>query len=641
MVFYLLASTVLGAVFFLIGFGIAAALDSSPIGIKKIIPTSVLIGFAILLIIFWFKGTFSFIGNTLCIIILLAPMIYSIIRLHKLKSTFVKRKKLFSDYSNVLYSILLGFVMALPMSRGLFTTEVRFRVGPDLLGWGISSRYLQVHNNVGVLISSIKSQTHVQSIETSFQTTDPSTSIYGLASYQEQVSAEFLLASKRIGFQSFIGSVAQIFQSITPIFIIWSLVCLFFTIGSYIVISYISQTKLPSSLKILIVVATLLSPSLVAPIFEGGVWHIIAFTLILYGLFVTLEHKREHKLGILLLPPFLMMSLALTLNSDVLIICIPYLVLWVTQFNRELLRPSLIVFFGFVLLHYPMLAGLARSLGNRSNDAFVGGWSAARLPFPSDVLGLTPWQESDGFLQQNSSFSIWAILLRAFLSLLLILVLLFIEKRYRKIILAYILPVVVFYTYFLFMFYKNINVNTYIPWKLSFVIIPILPFLLDMIYKGYTTVSDAQLSNNPRTKQALLQRQVNRVNRASLVMVSLSLLVLLQFLRVQIDWATFSTTNTIVSKGTSIIYNQKDLDVQEIEKLDISGSCIPWFQSIALVADLRLIAKRSKGIEPKSSSPARASAFLIDPDLKSCEPYKSELLTRNTLYKSQHITLIN
>jgi hypothetical protein len=191
------------------------------------------------------------------------------------------------------------------------------------------------------------------------------------------------------------------------------------------------------------------------------------------------------------------------------------------------------------------------------------------------------------------------------------------------------------------MFYKNINVNTYIPWKLSFVIIPILPFLLDMIYKGYTTVSDAQLSNNPRTKQALLQRQVNRVNRASLVMVSLSLLVLLQFLRVQIDWATFSTTNTIVSKGTSIIYNQKDLDVQEIEKLDISGSCIPWFQSIALVADLRLIAKRSKGIEPKSSSPARASAFLIDPDLKSCEPYKSELLTRNTLYKSQHITLIN
>lgn len=641
MFFYLLASTILGMFFSFVGYGVTASLFKPSLVLKSLIPSSILTGFTIVLFISWLKGTLTFISFPVYALLLLTPIAFSSYMLFRHRGGWKVSRLSLGRFSTTCYATLTGLVMALPMSGGFFTTEVRFRTGPDLLGWGISSRYLQLHNNVEFLKESVRSQLSIESLDRSFQTTDPSTSIYKLSSYQEQVAAEFLLASKRIGLQSFVGSVAQIFQNITAVFIIWSIVCLFFTLASYILISYLSRSTLPVWVKAFALLATLLSPTLIVPVLEGGVWHVIAFTLILWGITLILEDKNDPNLRVLLLPPILIFSLTLTLNSDLLVVCIPFLVLWITHSRVEMLRNSWVILLSLSVLHAPMIQYFLQSVQSRSNDAFVGGWPAARLPFPSDIVGLTPWQEARGFLKVEEAFSLSSILLRIFISVLTISAFYRLSKENKKFIAIYFVPIIAFYAYFLFDFFINDKVLTYIPWKLSFVVISIMPFFIEMVYKNY--VSDLTL-NSIRKKVSkthfALQQMSKRKDRSSFIILIASLLVTLQFVRVQIDWANFSTTNSLVSKGTSISFNQNDLDVAEIGKVDIVGSCIPWFQSVALITDLRLIAQRAQGVMPSSSIPERYSAFLINPKLESCQPYLEDLETDKVIYKSPEIALL-
>lgn len=538
-----------------------------------------------------------------------------------------------------LIAIAVGFMSTFPMSNGLFKTGFRFRIGPDLIGWGISSNYLRNTEGLNQLAGSIESQLSINDFNLAIQNTIPGISIYSLSSFNEQVAAEFLFGSKRIGLQAFVGGISSLLGNLNSIFIIWALVALFFMIAAYSVLVFLEKSKVPLSVKVLAFASTMASPALVAPILEGGVWHIILFTMIVMGLALNCrvgENTNETKSILTVI--FLIFSLGFTMNSDIFIASIPLFVSSIVKLGFKNSLSGIKYLPLIFLVHTPMLASFYSSLQSRNRDSFVGGWSASKIPFPSDIFGLTPWIESTGIAKTTSIYLDFGLIVKILCSAILLYSLRYLLPKDRKVLISYLLSIFIFFAYFLQYFLNHSASNTYIPWKLSFVLIAITPFALVSMFSGYsrTLISSPRKEKTAPRKSSIQSK--NKDDRISLIVLLVTLAVLTQALRVQFDWRAYSVANRVVSLSTSAFVKPSNSDFRALNKFDIQSSCVPWVQSLALISDLRLITSRTASISARPSKPSRTTVYLLDLKSDSCAGF--QLGNANKVYQGGAFDLI-
>jgi hypothetical protein len=348
-------------------------------------------------------------------------------------SIFINAKKLKS-----LVQLKLGNIwqaaLAIPvliyaylLNSSFFTPQLSLRNGPDTVGILSSAQYLCENTSLERLQSNVANQLGSGNVEQILKSPIDAqgNSIYKIASFTDQVNAEFLLGAKRLGLPALgavycnIGGPEALFRYSNSI-----ILASVFLI-TLLVYSFLSNFSLQSYLKIIISVVASLNVNLLAATLEGGIVQVFTIPFFLYFTFslILKQHKNTA------LSFFFLLLISLTTYYDLLffvgIIVVLYLAFtYIEIFKKE--RISLYRYllyatlFAALLLPNEMLRVL-NEVATRNNSLSWGGWDQGRKPTPANFMGLINWLPPDGVT--NSSRSYVVILLEILVSVLLILTL--------------------------------------------------------------------------------------------------------------------------------------------------------------------------------------------------------------------------
>jgi hypothetical protein len=318
-------------------------------------------------------------------------------------------------------------IYAYLLNSSLFTPQLSLRNGPDTVGILSSARYLCENTSLEKLQNNVVSQLGSGNVEKILKSPidDHGNSIYRIASFTDQVNAEFLLGAKRLGLPALgaaycnIGGPEALFRFSNSI-ILTSVLLI-----TLLVYTFLSNYNLHSHLKIVISLFASLNINLLAATLEGGIVQVFTIPFLLYFTFsLILKQHKKTAYGF-----FFLLLIALTTYYDLLffvgIIILLYLAFTYKEiFNKERIslyrNLSYASLFAALLLPNEMLRVL-NELATRNNSLSWGGWDQGRKPTPANFMGLINWLPPDGVT--NSSRSYGVIFLEIIVSVLLILTL--------------------------------------------------------------------------------------------------------------------------------------------------------------------------------------------------------------------------
>ena len=364
------------------------------------------------------------VSNDYLIVTFLLLLILSIlINARKLRT--MERLKIGSIWHGALAVPVL--IYAYLLNSSLFTPQLSLRNGPDTVGILSSTRYLCENTSLEKLQSDVASQLGSGNIEKILKSPiDPQgNSIYKIASFTDQVNAEFLLGAKRLGLPALgavycnIGGPEALFRFSNSIIIVSVLLI------TLLVYSFLSNFSLPTHLKIIISLIASLNINLLAATLEGGIVQVFTIPFFLYFIF-SLASKQHKNTGFAF---FFLLIIALTTYYDLLFFVGIIFLLYVAYSFKEIANKERIslyrylvyaTLFAALLLPNEMLRVLEEAL-TRNSSLTWGGWDQGRKPTPANFMGLINWLPPDGVTNFSRSYGV--ILLEIIVNVFLILVL--------------------------------------------------------------------------------------------------------------------------------------------------------------------------------------------------------------------------
>ena len=627
MLTFLFLSLIAASIFWIVGYGFVNRVSSNSKFAKEI---SVIFGFSLLIfstyIIAYFGVSIWILPGTF-----LLAVFYSLRRIWKLRESLefsFSTSKLLKEM--VVFSIG-SITYAVTQSSSVWLPRLHLRTGPDLMGWTISSNYFVQSNSVNELIASVTKKLSSTDRLELFSSTNAAHSVYSLASFNEQVSSEFLMGSNRIGLPALVGFISR-FTDLPAFILLWTLVCCFGGVIALISFKFLSRSSFPNILRNTSFATVVGSSAIIAPIVEGGIWQIFMVPCLLLSLISLYELQHENRFQDLSVIALSISLLIVSLTTDVLIVSTPLLlVCFIALFYKRALWSLMWFFIAFAL---PLLFGvqiLKNSLLSRSRDALVGGWSAAALPLPADLYGLTPWQESTGRFDGTFFYSPSKIVLSTLLTFLFVYLIAAGNSWGRKLTLLYLFFSLIIISLSYIPRVTSGAGNNYIPWKLAFVFGVTFPIIICAFVestKAITTTAD--LTHIRSRKHKLTgQRKIDKPVVSDLklsIIWAIMLLEVLQFARWHIDWSGNSTSNAPVSFATNSLDSDLHREIRStLNKYDFIGGCVPWVNALGISGDFRSLSLRGESIQPRESIPERKKVFVLDSSLAGCKKY-SELL---------------
>ena len=358
------------------------------------------------------------------ILSLFTILILSIVKIAKEKK-IKAHLKLISIWKTSLAIPVLTYAYLLNSS--LFTPQLRLRNGPDTVGILSSARYLCENTSLVKLKNSVVNQLGNENYEKILKSPIDiqGNSIYKIASFTDQVNAEFLLGAKRLGLPALgsvhcnIGGPEALFRFSNSII----LVSVFLI--TLLVYSFLSNYRFPSHLKIIISLFASLNINLLASTLEGGIVQIVTIPFFLYFIFsLIMKQYRNAAFGF-----FLILLIALTTYYDLLFFMGIILLLYLVVSHKEIVSKERIAFYKY-LLYVTLLATallpnemlrVINEVVTRNSSLSWGGWDQGRKPTPANFMGLINWLPPDGVTNFPRSNGI--ILLELIVSVVLILTL--------------------------------------------------------------------------------------------------------------------------------------------------------------------------------------------------------------------------
>jgi hypothetical protein len=617
----LIISILLTLFLFLVGFGLSRIIFKGES--KNEIPRSTILGFAFLIYL-----SFVVVHYSLPLLIIYIGLVFlcllSTIKLAKI----AKQKKSLASKINLVRVLVFLFgsaTFSIQHIQDLIMPGIRFRVGPDALGWSLAADYFRSYDNLTSLTSSIAYQSNLSDLVGFTSIQQAKQILYSLPSYNEQVQGEFLIGAKRIGLPSFVGFMTRVFDQISIGTLFWSLASCFAGLLSLLLFEFFSDRGFSTLVRVTGQSSILLSSVIIAPIVEGGVWHIFVITTF----FLLLLDLRNFRAGTNPRSPLIMIIIlttyATTITSDVLIVVLLAVIVSVKPLLfrhniQSILRSAAVA----ILLLTPSINSIILSLKARRQDSFLAGWSAARVPMLADFFNLTPWQEPNGFYRVGPNLFSIQFIYSILISIALVIVFFKIKNMLNSFTLIYLCASVIILFYFSFIILMSESKNSYITWKISWLVTLVIPFILFDYNESRIQIEASKKPNLRGGRRNNRRYQQSPPTKSSLsigqevILYFLLLSTIIQWCRFEASWFAGSNT-TILTKVASA---PESLEAQKLQmglsKFDVVGSCVPWFQQISLIGDLRLIAPRIAGITPRKSEPARDQVIIVSSVESTC-----------------------
>jgi len=347
------------------------------------------------------------ISNLYLILAFSLTLIYSVI--HNIKNINLPIQLAIGNFWNATL-LIPTFIYAFLLNSSLWSSQLRLRNGPDTIGILSSARYLCENTSLENLKNNVVSQLGNPDFEKILKSPIDAqgNSIYKIASFTDQVNAEFLLGAKRLGLPALgatycnTGGPEALFRFSNSII----LVSVFLI--TLLVYSFLSKYKLDSKLKVITSLIASLNINLLAATLEGGIVQIVTIPFFLYFIFslITKQH-RNVAIGF-----FYLLIISLTTYYDLLFFAGLVFLLYTVANHKEILTKDRISLYRS-LIYATLLATLllpveifrvVNEVIGRINSLTWGGWDQGRKPTPANFLGLINWLPADGVVNTPRSF---------------------------------------------------------------------------------------------------------------------------------------------------------------------------------------------------------------------------------------------
>jgi hypothetical protein len=497
---------------------------------------------------------------------------------------------------------------------GLFSSSIKLRNGPDLVGWLVSARYLCNGGTLSSLTESIYQQTGSRDLSQIFshpssQAFSKDSSIASIASTTDQYSGEFLLGANRLGIPGVQASVCNVLgiESLFNSYVALAATAIFIsTLMLYLIGREIGKPKASS---VGFAILGILNAAVFSVVFEGGFGQVLSLpAFLLIGISLASKEGIRARLTISCI---LIVVFAVSSYMDVIGISLGFLVIYLilnfpeifddwrrtkskkssqslTLFflektglekKRTSIRLLSIVLFFFIVA-YTLLPLLAERIGG---TGIVGGWGFGWFPAPGDIVGLNNWIPPDGNKHLTARNELQILV--GFFSILTIFTVYLkngtVGKRIYK-------SIFVFYLLFLLLEFTKPSQywNTYAVWKAGLYLAP--------LFFGFVTLS------NPKKRQNFIRLKV--ITLGSITILSLTSVSLWGY-----DYHRNSIKiDTMVSSQVSETIKTRDIYFSGVKGVG-AGSA-----SLTLLSDVHYLnSGRVGGVPTKRSVPARELVYLL------------------------------
>ena len=497
---------------------------------------------------------------------------------------------------------------------GLFSSSIKLRNGPDLVGWLVSARYLCTSGTLESLTNSIYQQTGSRDLSQIFAhpsstTFSKESTIASIASPADQYSGEFLLGANRLGIPGFQAAICKVAgaESVFNSYVALVAVAIFIaTVALYLIGRELGKEKAYCAG---IAILGTLNVAVFSVTFEGGFGQIVSlpfFLLIGVSLSSNMSIRARLAISIIAIGLFSISS-----YMDVIGISLGFLVIYLVlnfpeifddwrrtksrkdrqSLTRFLLEKTGLEKMSFsirllsflilcIILFFTLVPLLVERIGG---TGIVGGWGFGWFPAPGDVVGLNNWIPSDGNKHLNARNHVQILL--EFVSLVT-LIFIFMKsgssgRRVYKAIFA-------FYLLFLLIEFTKASQywNTYAIWKASAYLAP--------LFFGFLIVKDHYKRRS--------YKSIKLITLASVIILTSTSAIFWGY-----DYQNNSIeVSPIVSNRISETIKTRDVHFSGVKGVG-AGSA-----SLTLLGDVHYLNPgRVGGVQTKRSIPARELVFLL------------------------------
>ena len=442
------------------------------------------------------------------------------------------------------------FTYAFLLNNSLFSTQLRLRNGPDTVGILSSARYLCENSSLENLKETVKNQLGNPNFEEILKSPIDiyGNSIYKIASFTDQVNAEFLLGAKRVGLPSIgatycnIGGPEALFRFSNSII----LISIFLI--TLIVYTFLSKYKVNFAIKLAISIIASLNINLLSATLEGGIAQVITIPFFLYFI-LALFQKNHRSAGISF---FNLLVVALTTYYDLLFFVGLVFLVYVAVNHKEILHKDRFKLYRY-LIYAASLATLLlptemfriiNEIVVRSNSIAWGGWDQGKKPTPANFMGFINWLPADGVTNFSRSFGliVFEIIINACLVLTIV--------RFKERFSFFVITLSCFYILLITKIYiiGNSPYNNYIALKVGAYLAPFSALVIGSLMIRKT-----------------LENQANLVFLKSRIPMMVGVLFLLLNLSAVTSWISDWNRNSFVSRidpNLEAIFEEYDVEVE-------------------------------------------------------------------------------
>ena len=505
-----------------------------------------------------------------------------------------------------LYFILpafCGFVLISLFQRGMLSTSIAYRVGPDSFGWSDAVNFFRGTKSLSSLKSELVSQLHGTPVESALNVVHSANeiAIQQIPSFTTQIQAEFLLGAHRTGLPYALGKLS----ALIPQSYMENVLVAFLAVSAFGLVRFglfFFKNRLNSSLIYVASPLLVLNANLLSQTLEGGIgqFYITAFMVIMLALIIDPKSTPSE----ITFSVTLFLVTALTSYLDAVFIALPiigilalYHVMYIEKFWLRNIFVNRFFFPSIFLAFIPISSSFVHLFITPFSHPTSGGWDSGIHPLPSDIFGLTPWLPTsrNPFAPTRSlGYFVVACLISIIFTVYFIMK----TKTQNRI---FILTLIMCYVYLFFSVYGNVSTtNNYRLWKYSAYASSLFVIVFGLAWTTSEKKKSKGKKGNPSSRaHSLIKTQKRSTQIAYCVVIFMSI--------TSISWMQ----NWIKSRNLTLSQSERVFVKSVSANYDfvITGDLYPAM--FTLYGDVHYAASsRGGGLPTYYSSPRRPLIFL-------------------------------
>jgi hypothetical protein len=407
----------------------------------------------------------------------------------------------------VLVTLVVPAIYSFLASGGLGSTSFSFRRGPDSLGWGRATYTFCSGDTLSGLTNRVENQLGGGSLIDSFQRNPPEgiVSINSIASFSDQISAEFLIGADRAGIPMLAGGVCRFFGLDSSLQTMGGLIAWALFLTSLISLQIMRSYSSPRIISSLVSVISPLSVAILSVTLEGGVGQMVTLPFLLFSIYSL--YSRNFQVSLFLFSLVMVLASAASTYIDLLYFAIPFFFLGFVfsgrikeAFTAQHVKMFAIFAVASLVAVAPAAPSIFRLLFSFVGTNGAGGWDQGSLFLVSDLFSISNNSPFGGFVALERSGPLWMI--DILLSLAILVSVALIGRKsipFVIVILGYLVL-----TYLVYIIGAT-NVNNYRVWKYAMYATAFMPLLFSLMFSRPNSIQPMGSSIQNRLDKLYLE----------------------------------------------------------------------------------------------------------------------------------------